>query len=76
VNANTMNLRGVMVSGRQIVRLTVPAATPPTGRQTIVIPGQGSLPVAALPWSSQYGGGKFTRRNAADIVYGQLVGTT
>lgn len=43
--ANTFNLRGVMISGRHIVRLTVPVGTTPTGRSTVSIPGQGSLPV-------------------------------
>ena len=42
--SNTLNLRGVMVSGRQIIRATLPVSTVPTG-QTTSASGLGDLNV-------------------------------
>jgi len=49
VSSNTFFLRGVAVSGRQIIRLTLPVSTVPAGRSTIDLPGGGSIPDVALP---------------------------
>jgi hypothetical protein len=48
-SANSLNLRGVLVSGRQIIRATLPISTAPTGASTIDIPGGGSIPDVSLP---------------------------
>lgn len=48
--SNIMNMRGIMVSGRQIIRFTLPVVTDPTGRSTIDLPGGGSLPDIPLPF--------------------------
>jgi len=42
--SNTLNLRGIMVTGRQIIRATLPVATVPTG-QTTSVSGFGDLNV-------------------------------
>jgi hypothetical protein len=57
VNANTLDLRGVIVSGRQIIRLTVPIVADPTGRESIDVPGAGSLPVSIPIGPVQYRSG-------------------
>jgi hypothetical protein len=49
VVSNTLDLRGVIVSGRQIIRFTLPVSTVPTGRSTIDLPGGGAIPSVALP---------------------------
>jgi hypothetical protein len=49
VVSNTLNVRGVIVSGRQIIRFTLPVSTVPAGRSTIDLPGGGSLPSVSLP---------------------------
>jgi hypothetical protein len=49
VVSETLDLRGVVVSGRQIVRFTVPVSTVPSGRSTIDLPGGGSVPSISLP---------------------------
>lgn len=57
VSANTFNLRGVMVKGRHIVRLTIPVTTTPTGRSSVSIPGQGSVPIGLPIGPVQYKSG-------------------
>jgi hypothetical protein len=44
VLSNTLDMRGVIVSGRQIIRLTLPISTVPIGRSTIDLPGGGLGP--------------------------------
>jgi hypothetical protein len=49
VVSNTLDMRAVIVSGRQIVRFTLPVSTVPTGRSTIDLPGGGAVPNVSLP---------------------------
>lgn len=49
VSSNTLDLRPVFVSGRQVIRLTIPISTVPAGRSTIDLPGGGALPAISLP---------------------------
>jgi hypothetical protein len=49
VLSDTLDMRGVIVSGRQIIRLTLPISTVPTGRSTIDLPGGGSVPSISVP---------------------------
>jgi hypothetical protein len=76
-NSNAMNLRGVIVSGRRIIRATLPISTVPSGQNTISIPGQGSLPDISLPGAPlQYksGLGDFTIFDAIGHDCGRLTG--
>jgi hypothetical protein len=49
VVSNTLDMRGVIVSGRQIVRFTLPVSTVPAGRSSIDLPGGGAVPTVPLP---------------------------
>ena len=55
--SNAFNLRGVMVAGPHIIRLTIPVLISPAGRSALALPGVGSLPVGLPVGAVRYQSG-------------------